>query len=426
VGCGAGQTAQVYVDGVEHTGVSLSGGWTPRLNRPAQATVTMPMEEDAGDCGSLLMITLDDDEIVFHGPILNTETDTNKDGGTTIYNAQDHMELWQHRPVRADDGDFSKPSGSGETDGRDIIATYETGPQILEAMLLNSIDTTAGGGGPPPSDAEGDIFLTPGSVAGGGAALYGAPVDWPMTIMDFFSLLVSTGQLDAVITYTNPGGGVTGTIDAYNGDYGTDLSASVRFVYGSSPRSAQAVRWNRDMTNMVNKYWIYSGPRIASVADPAGDQHWCFNITGDDPDLAYPPGGKLQPPAALANNQLGEKLADSRDAYGVRMKIDIFDAYDETCIPGFGTVGRDLYRYQWQVYSWFSSEPKNIVHVLPTDDTYIGCFGIGDLVGVEASSEVKGGFSGAQRVMEYTVSWVATPSLLTLSEIQTSSDAEGM
>lgn len=432
MGCGAGQTAQVYVDGTEYTNVSLSGGWTPRLNRPAQATVTMPMETDAGDCGDRLMITLDDDEIVFHGTILNTETSTDKDGGTTVYNAQDAMELWQWRPVRADDGDLSKPSGSGELDGKDIIATYQTGPQILEAVLLNSIDTTPGGGAGPPVWAEGDLFLDIGSFAGGGAPLLGAPVDWPMTIMDFFSLLVSTGQLDAVLTYQDDGTGIgaMATVDGYNGDYGTDLSGTVTFVYGSSPRSAKAVRWNRDMTNMINKYQIYAGPRIGTAADPAGDQHWCFNVQGFDTGLAYPPGGRSvntdNSQYVAANNQLGEKIYASRLRYGVRMKIDVFDAYDEDCIPGFGTVGRDLYRFQWQVFSWFASEPKDIVHVLPTDDTYIGCFGIGDLVHVEGSSHVKGGFSGSQRVMEYTVSWEATPSLLTLSEIQTSADAEGM
>ena len=429
--CGENLTPIVTIDGVDVTSVSVRGGWTPRLNRPAQATVTLPMEEAIGDCGSLLKIQVTngvDAEIVFHGRILNMSTDTDKDGGTTVYNAQDAMELWQFRPVRADDGDFSKPAGSGAVDGSDIIATYVTGPLILEAMLNNSENAGSG----PPNDAEGPIGLTIGSFAGGGTPLYGAPVDWPMTIMELYSLLVSTGTLDAVITYTDPGGGITGTINGYNGNYGTDLSGSVSFQYGMGDYNAASLRWNRDMTSMVNKYWLYGGPRIETAADPAGEQHWCFNIQGQDMGLPYPPGGQsvdignfpAGPP--WTDNQLGEKIYDSRQAYDVRMKIDIFDAYDDDCIPGFGTPGRMLYRKQWQVFSWFACEPRELIHITPVSDMGIGCFGIGDLVTVEAAAEVRGGFSGAQRIYEYTVSWEGTPSVLTLSELQTSSDMEGV
>lgn len=397
------------------------------------------MEAAIGDCGDLLKIVVTDgvdDNIAFHGPILNLSTDTDKDGGTTVYNAQDAMELWQWRPVRADDGDFSRPSPS--IDGSpDIINDYVTGPQILEAMLNNTVSNA---GGDPPVFAEGPIGLTMGSFAGGGVPLYGAPVDWPMTIMELYSLLVSTGQLDAVITYTDPGGGITGTINGYNGDYGTDLSGSVSFQYGTGARNAASLRWNRDMTSMVNKYWLYGGPRIETAADPAGDQHWCFNVQGFDGGsehvppftggLSYPPGGQSvntdNSELIASDNPLGEKIYDSRQAYNVRMKIDIFDAYDDDCVPGFGAPGRELYRKQWQIFSWFACEPREIIHITPVPGVQIGCFGIGDLVTVEAASEVRGGFSGAQRIYEYTVSWENTPSVLTLSELQTSADMEGV
>jgi hypothetical protein len=85
-----------------------------------------------------------------------------------------------------------------------------------------------------------------------------------------------------------------------------------------------------------------------------------------------------------------------------------------------------LYRKQWQIYSWFACEPREIIHITPVPDAQIGCFGIGDLVAVEAASQVRGGFSGAQRIYEYTVSWENTPSVLTLSELQTSADMEGV
>jgi len=426
--CGPGMAILVFIDSEECTNVCVSGSWTPRLNRPAQATVTIPMERtnSSWDAGSKLKIVLTDgvgERIVFHGTILTCETEADKDGGRTVFNAQDPMELWQWRPARDNSGDFSKP---------DFIQQFDTGPEILEALLINTVDSTGRfntlgqPGGAPPGAAEGEIFLDMGTFAGGGVSLAGAPVDWPMTISEMFSLLVSTGQLDAVITYTDPGGGVMGTIDAYNGDYGSDLSASVQFQYGMGARNISALRWNRDMTNMVNKYWLYGGPRVATAADPAGDQHWCFSVTGGTPSLLpHPPGGPLSPPASATDNQLGVRRFNSIAAYGVRMKVDIFDGYDEDCIPGFGTPGRELYERSWQVFSWFSAEPRELVHIIPLPDTEIGCFDIGDLVTVECSSEVRGGFSGVQRVFEYTVSWEGTPSVLSLSEIQTSADAEG-
>jgi hypothetical protein len=125
-----------------------------------------------------------------------------------------------------------------------------------------------------------------------------------------------------------------------------------------------------------------------------------------------------------AGNELGQRRLDSQAAYDVRMQVDIIDGYDDDCVAGFGTPGRDLYRYQWQTYSWMAALPRDIIHITPVAGTKLGCFHIGDLIGVTAVSDVLGGFSGAQRVQEYTVSWEATPSVLTLSEIQTSTDAD--
>jgi hypothetical protein len=413
----------VFIGGTDVTHVSTSGSWTPRLNRPAQATVTIPMDAAIGDVGDLLRIELGAC-IVFHGRILNVEVDTDKDGGRVQYNAQDAMEILQWRVVRDDDGDFSKP---------ELIQTYVTGPQIIEAALINSVDSTgrtgpAPGflpGGPPPTKAEGPLPIQMGGFAGGGPSLTGAPVDWPMRISELISLLISTGQVDVVMSPIDPGGGVTNRVDVYNGNYGTDRSGSVGFQYGTGAFNAASVRWNRDMTNVINKYWLYGGPQIQTAADPAGDQHWCFNVTGDDGGLAYPPGGANSPPASATNNQLGVRRIASQGLYDVRMQVDIVDGYDQNCIPHFGTPGRDLYRYQWQVFSWLAAMPREIIHITPVAGTEIGCFTIGDLIHVEAVSDVRGGFSGSQRVYAYTVSWEGTPSVLTLSEIQTSADNEG-
>lgn len=479
----------VTLDSVDVTNCCVAGNWTRRLNRPSTAQIRVPMDCTVAPVGSILKIEAlvgTTYEIVHHGRVLNVETDTGEDFGYTTYNSSDPMEMWQWRPVRADDGDFTKPVGSLETNGNDLFATYRTGPQIVEAILKNTEGDSTAQGNPaltPPADAEGPTFLTFGSFATGGVDLSGAPVDWPMTIAELTSLLVSTGEVDIVITPTDPGGGIMGTVAGYNGRYGTDLSGSIVFSYGMGDYNVRRVRWNQDMTSVVNKLWYYGGPRVDTAADPAGDQHWCWNITGDDPAFnpdgipsgawtlggsyvvpdtvtnltpsvtficilghvataadepgvganwqtywaqsLVAPGGRNSPPASSTNNPLGVKRIASQGSYGVRMDIQIFDAYDDDCVPGFGTPGRNLYRKRWQTESWLRADPRELIHITPTRGTEIGTFDIGDLVTVEATAAVRGGFTGVQRVYEYTVSW-DQDGVLELSELQTSADNEGL
>jgi hypothetical protein len=69
--------------------------------------------------------------------------------------------------------------------------------------------------------------------------------------------------------------------------------------------------------------------------------------------------------------------------------------------------------------SWIRQQPRELIHITPTRETAINAFDIGDLVKVEATSSVRGGFSGSQRVYEYTISW-DNDGVLALSELQTS------
>jgi hypothetical protein len=393
--------AQVYIDGVDVTDCALSGTSTRRLNRPSQATVRLPMDCAIGGAGSTLKI-LFNGSLHHHGRVLLCETEADEDFGYTVYNSYDPMEMWQWRPVRDDDCDFSKPT---------TVEVYgpDGGPAIVENMLQNTVSC----GDDSASDTEGPIFLTMGTFETGCCDLSGAPVDWPMTIAELTSLLVSTGCCDIVITPTDPGGGIMGTVSGYCGDYGTDLSGVVSFDYGQGDFNVRRLRWNEDMSNMSNKIWYFAGPRIQTPADPAGDQHWCFNVQGDDPLLppTLPNGQSL---ATLIANRL-----TSRTSYGVRMDIQIFDATDDDCVPGWGTFGRDLYRTRWETESWIRMQPRELIHITPTRGSNIGPFDIGDLVGVSATSAVRGGFSGAQRVYEYSISW-EDDGVCFLSELQTS------
>jgi hypothetical protein len=416
-------TLTVTIDGNDVTNLCVAGSWTRRLNRPSQASVTIPFTDEVGGPGSRLKI-VHDGTIVFHGMCLLVETNPEENFGYTIYNATDPMELWQWRPVRDDTCDFSLPQ---------IITDYVTGPQIVEAMLRN---TSGDGGGCcdgcdcVDADAkfcEGPIFLDIGTFEGGGVSLEGVPTDWPMTIAQLTSLLVSTGCLDVIITPTDPGGGVMGTVDGYNGDYGTDHSGTVDpvvFQYGTGAYNISKFRRVQDMTSMCNKLWYYMGPRIATESDPAGDQHWCYNITGTDSQLPL-----VLPNGVSRATLLADRLT-SRGTYGTRMDIQIFDAAEcvsggsaSDCCQGDPSTAlyRELYRNRWETESWIRQQPRELVYVTPTRDTAIGDFDIGDLIAVEIPIL---SISAAQRVYEYTVSWSGDDSVLAYSELQTSPTAD--
>ncbi len=399
---------QVHLDGVDFSGCAIEGSATRRLNRPSLAQIKIPMDCAAGCSGpgARLKISFDaGSSIFFHGMVMDWELDGGEDTGYITINAADPMELWTHRPARdgpdsTDPGDFSNPT---------MFQEFPTGPQLIEQMLLQSAD------GSDSALGEGPLFLTLGTFEGAGTDMSSAPVDWPMTIAEVVNLLVSTGEVDVVITPTDPGGGVMGTVDVFNGDYGTDLSGSVIFNYGTGNKNVRALRWNQDMSNITNKLWYYGGPRIQTAADPGGDQHWCFNVQGDDPGL---PGY----PASSPYIDVINCRDDSRTTYGVRMDIQIFDAASERCVgPGGIDPGHELFRWMWIAESWARCNPRTLIHITPTRGTGIGAFDIGDLVGVNIAAGICGGASGAQRVYQYSVSWDADGPF-ELSELQTSSD----
>lgn len=404
--------ARVELNEVDITPFCVEGSVTKRLNGVGTASVKVNMQSGVTDAvGALLKIYLNDgggEVLHHHGRTLLREVTAGDDGGYAVYNSSDPLELWSKRPVRDPDGDFSKPS---------IITDFVTAPQIVEAMFNDS--ESAGGG--PPTDAEGPLRMALGSVATGTVDVSGTPVDWPMTMSELLSLLVSTGVLDAVVTPIELDGNSNyGQLDLYNGNYGTDRTASVTLSYGMGAFNVQSLRWNTDMSGMCNKLWYYLGPRVQTQNDPAGDQHWQANITGDDPGLTYPPGGALSPPASATNNQIGVQDASSRTTYDVRMDIRIFDGNGEVAVP------RELWRRLWQTEQWLRAQPQELIHVTPARDQEIGTFDIGDLITVEAVSDVMGGFSGAQRVYSWTASWDADESVVALGEIQVSPDNEGL
>ena len=409
--------ATVAIDGTDVSNVCVAGTSTRRLNRPSQAQVRIPMQESIGGVGSHLAISFNG-TLHHSGRVILCETECDEDTGYTVYNSTDPMEMWDMRPARdgpasSDPGDMSNPQMFSNVD------FPATGPEIFEQMFLQSEDDS------DPEFGEGSLYLSLGTIETGGCDLSGAPTDWPMTIAEVTSLMISTGCLDVVIVPNNSPSNM-GTVSAYNGDYGTDRTASVDFDFGQGNFNVRRLRWNQDMSMMTNKLWYFMGPRILTPSDPAGNQHWCFNVQGDDPGLPDPiPNGE-----ALAT-LLANRLA-SRAAYGVRMDVQIFDAGE--CTPADPTAEccggdpltalfRGVWRNRWESESWIRQSPRELIHITPTRETAIMTFDIGDLVGVSASSAVRGGFSGAQRVYEYSISW-EDDGVLFLSELQTSPTAD--
>ena len=117
------------------------------------------------------------------------------------------------------------------------------------------------------------------------------------------------------------------------------------------------------------------------------------------------------PPADAAEMQAQFAVLDacrdeSQTDFGVRMDIKIWDALGDQCVgEGEVDVEHNLYRWLWLIESWIRCTCRELVHITPIRGYGIEAFDIGDLITVTAGTQVRGGFSGAQRVYEYTISW---------------------
>jgi hypothetical protein len=372
-----------YVDGsqVAHVGGSV----TRRLNRPSEGTMRVPQHLSFGGAGSRCKIVIDG-VLALHGRCTFVETVGDEDTGYTTYNVTDPMELWDSRLATDDTGDWSNPQ---------FMYTVKYGPQVMEQLLNQTIAD------------DGPIDAQPGYFAPNGPSLEGAPLDWPSTIAEVATLLVSTGQLDIVADPIDSGGNMA-QINCYNGNYGTDRSASLSFDFGLGAYNVRQVRWTADLGPVTNKLWYLLGPRVKLPRDPGAVQHWRANVQGDDPGLANPPKS-----AVIARRDA------SRVDFQTRMEVQIFDASGTE-----GTIERDLYRWNWLAEQWMRAYPLELINITPIRGLAYGSFREGDVVAVRATTALRGGFSGAMRVYEYTATW-DQDSVVAITELQTSPGNEG-
>lgn len=333
---------------------------------------------------------------LFNGVVVNLEDDGDENSIMTTWTAIDPMGFfWPKRIARDEDGDYSKPS---------FIETFGTGPQIMEAILNNSIGF------------EGDLGLDmgAGTIATSGADLSGTPNDWPATIADIFALLNDTGELDVVLTPQDTTDGLMCVFNAYNGDYGTDRTATVHFDYWTGDRSIRRLRREEDMTDACNTLRYLLGPRVGTPADPPGDQHWRGDVQIDDPALPDPPQTDLE-----------GIITTSRSDYGQLMDVRVYDGEGEAAF-------KELYYRLWQTESLMRANGREMLHAtmirgetLPF--TAPGDFDIGDLISFNAGADFRGGFTDAvQRVYGYSLVEDDATGVVELGEIIASADQEAI
>lgn len=352
---------------------------TLRLNRPSTAKGKVPSSFvpwlTGGDCA--LKVRLNG-SIIFNGIVWFLEDVGDENNAYTDFIAVSAMAWWKHRFARDLDGDFSNP---------DFMSVFQTGPQIIREIGRNTItwDDQVG------MDFESGVFQT------GGVDLSGAPVDWPMSLGDVGTMLTDTGVVDIVETFVDDVDGyapeIMSVCNAYNGNYGSDLSGSVSYDWWQGNYNVRNIRRSVDMAGICNSLWYYLGPKLSV-------QRWKANIT-------YPSG----------NAPLDALILGSRSAYGKFMDIRIYDQME------MEWLARALYNELWQTESLLRLKPRELVTVTPTRGA-APSFGLGDIISVSASSVLRGGLdSSQQRVYEYTIG-EDVDGVLEIGEIVTSADQE--
>lgn len=397
-----------------------------RLNRPSECHFRVPsyLVSDVQSDGRPLIcagyrqveVTLDETGLFFHGIIWTVQDDGDEDMVYTSVTAYDPMMVWRFRPARDDVDSYSGDAGNFSDPS--FIERNVTGPLIMQEILTASENVTR-----IPALAEGQLFLdlATSTFAGGGADLRGAPVDWPMSIAEVASLLMNTGELDCVIEPLNGGVGAQGfqnmgRVHCLNGNYGTDLTASVNFDYATGDFTIRQMRRSDDMSIIGNKLWYFLGPRL-------DQQHWRSNVTADHPELENPPGGKVFPAPV---GPLGTAIDASRDDLGVYMLISIYDNFGSgSDVEGAESSAYPLFLRQWQIDSLLRLAPRTMVYVTPARGVGIGDFDIGDLITVNIGARARVASSGAQRIYSYEIE-IDDDAVPALGEFECSPDQDSI
>jgi hypothetical protein len=365
------------IDGGNITPYVLTGQWKPLWNMTGSAVVRGIGSALALRDGSSRMNVYLNGGLVHSGPCWYSQAEGNPTSTYAEITSYDDTIYTKTRVCKTATGNLITPGS--------VITDEVTAPAIIAAYIdnVNSFDPS-----PMP--------LTVGSVAGGGDDVSGVPMNFPMDLAQMIALMVSTGQLDVIVS---PGTGGS-TVALTNGDGGSDLSGSVSYEYATGAHNAGVAQYTVDMQELVNALWYYLGPRISET-------RWKGSITSTAPHV-----GGTWPASLLA------RIAASRALYNYHQYIRVFDDNDDE------NSIRPLFEAEWANETWLRTVPRNFASVKPRRG--LGpSFSVGDKIHVAAGSVLSGGFSGDQRVYGMVVS-CDHDGVLEVTDILTSADQEGL
>lgn len=362
----------VDIDGSDISSHCLSKTWKAPLSRAASFTIRCPARRVSVAAEISEMHVYQGGDFIFSGKCRQPQATGDADSAYIEITAYDHLIHLPERMVKSSTGNLITPTA---------VAT--DAPGMFFEFLQNTIDVDPG-----------TFPLSVNSYAGGGIEVWGALSNFPMNLEQMRELLVATGQLDI---YLNPGVGAS-TLDLENGDSGVDLSGSVVYEYDTGSNNARVATLTVDAEIVANAIWYLLAPRLSET-------RFRGSITPTAPHK-----GGTWPADLLA------RIALSRALYGYRQEIQTKDE------SGAGFYLRPMYETQWAEEAWLRAMPRTFASVLPSRGTF-PTFRPGDLIGVAAGSSMNGGFAGAQRVYEMTVSEDADGAI-SIDDILTSADGE--
>ncbi len=305
---------------------------------------------------------------VAHNIVLRVQRKGGVNGAVATVTTASPWVWWGSRPVRDETGNFSTPN----------YLSPIAGAEILQRALRNSISFE----GTLGLDVEsGDFDTAVPPAIDLGVEL----TNWPITINELASLLVSTAALDITIDPLDSGAAdLMGRVNAVN-RAGIDRPG-VHLDYGTGNNAIKEIDHTDDLATITNKLYMYFAPKIS-------DNPLRFRglITADDSELPDPP-----------QSAINALIASSRALYGVWMDTQFLDAEDYT-------GARQLIEALWQAEVLLRCNGRQLLSItphsdrgspfLPFEDYYLH-----DTIRVNASRNKLGvAVAGAQRIYGFDV-----------------------
>jgi hypothetical protein len=279
----------------------------------------------------------------------------------------------------------------------------QSGPAFLRTLIRNSISNSG-----PVFDSEGGMGLD----VEHGTFDYSAPdmtiqlTDWPTTIADIATLMISSGGTDTWVdpVDTTTAGWVTpGTLGMLNsvGQAGNP-SSIVHFDYGMGDYSIDSIRRSEDMDTVINKLRYLLGKQIRPG-------HWLGSIEATNLSLPNPPQAAINAAQAA-----------SRAAFHVMQSWRVFDDNEDE------NDYRVAFGRLWQNEALFRAEPREMLFITPSKSSPFRPtqVALGDEITINVSNALRRPFSGRQRAFGYDVT-ISENGSEGLEELVTSADGLG-